>query len=182
MPLVIVAGAFLFLLALAIAMPLSLVQRYRVGTARRRARGWVATLNLAGLAFSTTLFLLAAAMTSAWVAGALRASVLGLMAGLVLGLVGLVLTRWEHTSDGVHYTANRWLVLSVTLVVTVRILYGFVRAWRAWQATPDEGSWLATAGVEGTMAAGALVLGYYFAYWAGVRWHARRTLRTARRG
>lgn len=181
MPLVIVAGALLFVLALAIAMPLSLVQRYRVGVSRRRARGWVAALNLAGLAFSTTLFLFAAAITSAWVPGSLRASLVGLAAGLLLGLVGLALTRWERTPGGLHYTANRWLVLAITLVVTARLLYGVVRAWRAWQAAPGEASWLATAGVAGTMAAGALVLGYYLAYWAGVRWRARRAGTAGRR-
>lgn len=174
MPLVIVAGVFLFLLALAVAMPLSLVQRYRVGTARRRARAWVATINLAGLAFTTPIFLLAAAITNAWVPGALRASVLGFAAGLVLGFAGLALTRWEHAPGGLHYTANRWLVLALTLLVTARILYGFVRAWHAWRITGDETSWVAAAGVAGTLAVGALVLGYYVTYWAGVRWRAAR--------
>lgn len=65
------------------------------------------------------------------------------------------------------------LVLAVTLVVTARILYGLWRGWQAWGAVPDEGTWLATAGVAGSMGAGAVVLGYYFAYWVAVRWRMR---------
>ena len=44
-------------------MPLTLVQRYRLGTARRPARGWVAAVNLVGIGMSAVLFLAGAAVT-----------------------------------------------------------------------------------------------------------------------
>ena len=164
----------LLLLAPVFLMPLSLVMRYRAGTARRRARGWVAAVNIGGLALSIALFLAGAAITNIWVPRTLAYSVLGLAGGCVLGVIGLWITRWEPTYEGLHYTPNRWLVLAVTLVFTARVLYGFWRGWHAWRAAPGEASWLAAFGIAGSLAAGALVLGYYLAYWTGVRRRLRR--------
>jgi hypothetical protein len=149
-------------------MPLSLVLRYRAGTARRQARGWVAVLNLAALAVSTSLFLMGAAVTSIWVPGALGYSVLGLLGGIALGIIGLWVSRWERSESALHYTPNRWLVLGVTLTVTGRFLYGIWRGWDRWRHFAGETS-LAAFGVAGSLAAGAVVLGYYLSYWAGVR-------------
>lgn len=177
MPLVLVALALLLLLALFfLSLPLSLVRRYRMGTARRPARGWVAAVNVLTLALSTGLFLLAAGVTSLWVPDALVYTLVGLAIGGVLGLLGLAATRWEATPRSLHFTPNRWLVLALMLVVTARLLYGFWRAWSAWGSTGPGGEWLAAAGVAGSMAAGAVVLGYTLTYWVGVR---RRLLRHA---
>ena len=155
-------------------LPLSLVQRYRVGTARRPARGWVAALNLVALALSIVIFLFGAAVTSFWVPHAFSYALAGLTAGGVLGLLGLRLTRWERTPQTLHYTPNRLLVLTVTLVVTASLFYGFWRGWQTWQTGLDASSWLAASGAAGSMAAGAVVLGYYLTYWAGVRRRIRR--------
>ena len=177
MPLVLLALALLLLLPLfVLLLPLSLVQRYRAGTARRPARGWVVTLNLLALALSTGIFLATAAMTSLWVPDAFLYTLLGLAAGGVLGLLGLATTRWEATHPSLHFTPNRWLVLALLLVVTSRIVYGFWRSWEAWRSTGA--GWLAEAGVAGSMAAGALVLGYALTYWLGVRALLRRHART----
>jgi hypothetical protein len=46
-----------------VLIPISLVQRYRVGTRRQPVRGWLATLNVAAFALSTILFLVGAAVT-----------------------------------------------------------------------------------------------------------------------
>ena len=178
MPLLVLL-AVLLILAPVVLMPLSLVLRYRAGTARRQARGWVAALNIAGLVLSVILFLVGAAITSYWVPRALSYSLMGLGGGIVLGIVGLWITRWEHTYEGLHYTPNRVLVLAVTLVFTARVLYGFWRGWHAWNAAPGEASWLAAFGVAGSLAAGAIVLGYYLAYWIGLR--SRLKSRTAGR-
>jgi hypothetical protein len=62
----------------------------------------------------------------------------------------------------------------VTLIVTARVLYGFYRSWQAWSAGLGHTSEVALAGVAGSMAAGAVVLGYYLAYWLGVRRRLRR--------
>ena len=175
MPLVLAALAVLLLLALfVLGLPLSLVRRYRMGTARRPARRWVATVNVLALALSTGLFLLAAGLTNLWVEEALRYTLAGLAAGALLGLLGLAATRWETAPGSLHYTPNRWIVLGLMLLVTGRILYGFWRAWQAWRSLGSGADWLAETGVAGSMAAGAAILGYAFAYSWGVR---RRLLR-----
>lgn len=173
MPLLLV---FLLLLPLVfvVLLPFSLFQRYRVGTARRPARAWVATLNLVALALSIACFLGGAAVTSFWVPDALSYSAAGVAGGSGLGLIGLALSRWESTPGGLFYTPNRWLVLGVTLVVSVRILYGFWRVWETWRLNPGETSWVVAAGVAGSLAAGGIVLGYYFTYWVGVRLRVQR--------
>ncbi len=174
MPLLIIP--VLVVLALIALIPISIVQRYRVGTSRQRARGWLAALNLAGLSASAILFLVSAVFTNIWVPDALRYTVGGLAAGGLLGLVGLWLTRWEPSIGALHYTPNRLLVLAITLLVTARVLFGFWRGWESWRAGVSGESWFVAAGVAGSMAAGAVVIGYYLAYWVGVRVRLKRQL------
>jgi hypothetical protein len=176
----------LILLALALVtplvvlalMPLGLVQRYRTGTARRVARGWVAALNVAGLSFSALLFIAGAAVTSLWVPNALSYSLVGLAGGCLLGWLGLALTRWERASGKLYYTPNRFLVLVIILVVIGRLAYGVWRLWQSWRGGGDQQIWLVQSAVPGSLAAGAIVLGYSLTYSFGV---SRRT-RAARRG
>jgi hypothetical protein len=169
-----IALAILIVLAFIAVIPFSIIQRFRMGTARRQGRRWVATLNLCAIAFSVTLFLLGALITSQWIPEALTYTLAGLAGGCVLGLLGTALTRWEYTGGRVQYTPNRWLVLTVTLLVTARVLYGFWRTWEAWRASVESAAWVAASGVAGSMSAGAVVLGYYFIFWAGVRGRVRR--------
>jgi hypothetical protein len=172
-PLIPIILVLLLVVALVIATPFLLYLRYRTGTMRRRGREWVANLNLASLGLSAALLVWVAALTTFWVPHAFSYSLAGLLAGLLLGFLGLALTRWEMAPRGLHYTPNRWLVLLVTLAVVTRLLYGLWRLWHAWRAAPSDGSWLASAGVAGSMAVGALIVGYYFVYFAGVRWKLR---------
>ena len=150
-------------------IPISLVQRIRRGTMRRQARGWVVTLNMIAVMLSTVMFLIGALIASRWVPEALRYSLGGLGIGAVLGLIGFALTRWESSRGIVYFTPNRWLVLAVTTVVAARIFYGFWRTWAAWQAGVEQIGVVAASGVATSMAAGAVVLGYYVIYWLGVR-------------
>ena len=167
MPLIL--AAVLVVLALIALIPLSLMMRYRVGTARRRARGWLAAVNVAGFGLSVAMFLTVSAITSLWVPDAFAYTTAGLTTGGLLGVVGLWLTRWESAPGALHYTPNRWLVLAITLVVAARLVLGFWRGWQASRAGVEGTSWIAAAGVAGSMAAGAVVLGYYLVYWMGVR-------------
>ena len=170
MPIIALALLLVFLLIFMVAMvPLSLAMRFRAGSTRRRAWGWMIALNLGAACISAAVLLVTAAVTNAWIPNAFVYSLVGLTCGFTLGLLGLALSRWETTPRGLHYTPNRWLILLLTLVVTARIVYGLWRAWHALQTTPANESWLANSGAAGSMAAGAAVLGYYVVYWAGVR-------------
>ena len=163
------------LFASVVLIPITLIQRYRTGTMRRQARVWLVSINIVGITLSTIIFLVSAALTNIWIPNALAYSAAGVVAGLVLGVIGLALTRWEHVRGALFYTPNRWLVLTITLAVAGRIAYGFWRSWQQWQAIGGEGSWLVAAGLENSLAAGALILGYYWMYWFGVRRKAVRT-------
>ena len=165
-PLALIAAALAFAL---LSWPFALLMRYRLGTSRRRARPWVATLNNYALAVSTLIFMVSAAITSQWVPEAFNYAALGLMAGCFLGLFGLYVTRWEVAGDALFYKPNRLLVFMITLVVSARVAYGFWRAWQSWGLASDPASWLAISGAAGSLGAGATVLGYYLIYWTGIR-------------
>lgn len=175
MPVVALALVLIFLLIFSVVMvPLSIAMRFRASSTRRRAWGWMVTLNLFAACLSAAMLLVTAGVSNAWIPNTFLYTVIGLACGLVLGFLGLALSRWETTPQGIHYTPNRWLILLITLVVTTRILYGFWRAWNAFQTTPAGESWLASSGTAGSMGAGAAVLGYYVVYWAGLRRKVRR--------
>jgi hypothetical protein len=166
----------LVILAVIALIPISIVQRFRVGTARRTARGWVAGLNLFAVLFSIAFFVLGAFITSQWVPEALTYALIGLAVGAALGAAGLLLTRWEYVNGRLHYTPNRWLILAITLIVAARVFYGFWRSWEAWSASVNSLAWVTASGVATSMSAGAVVLGYYAIYWIGVRRRIRREL------
>jgi hypothetical protein len=159
----------LVLFASVVLVPVTLIQRYRTGTMRRRAIPWLITVNIAGLSLSAIVFLISAALTNIWIPQAFGYAAAGFGAGLVLGVVGLAATRWEPTGGGLYYTPNRWLVLAITLGVSARIGYGLWRSWRAWESVAGDVVWAASTGVAGSLGAGGVILGYYLAYWIGVR-------------
>jgi hypothetical protein len=177
-PLIPLVAALLLVVALILATPLLLFLRYRAGTVRRRARRWVATVNLGTIVLSAGFFLYVAAITNFWVPNAFRYSVFGLLGGCLLGLLGLALTRWEDTPRALHYTPNRWLILIITLAVSARLLYGIWRIWHGWRTAESDTPWLETVGAAGSLALGALMLGYYVAYSAGLWWRLRQRLKT----
>ena len=113
-----------------------------------------------------------------WVPNALSGAAAGLVVGTGLGLVGLVLTRWEPTAATLHYTPNRWLVLVVTFMVSARVVYGFWRSWKAAEAGIYGTEMVLAFGIPESLAVGGAVIGYYIAYAWGVR---RRVLQWQRR-
>lgn len=166
-PLLIVCAVIAWLLL----MPFALWQRYRMGRARRRAVRWVVSLNAWSLLVSVLLFLASAWLAGYWVDTALTHAVIGLLAGMLVGIAGLALTRFEATPQGVFYTPNRWLVLALTLVVAARIGYGLYRMEQAWVADAHA-AWLSQQG--SVLAVGGLLLGHYLAYAWGLRRRLRR--------
>jgi hypothetical protein len=173
-PFVLLALVALLPLLFVVLLPFSIVNRYRVGTARRRGRSWVASLNVFFIALSCLLFIWASAVMNFWVPNAFLSALAGLAGGCLLGLLGLKLTRWEPTAHALHYTPHRPLVLLITVGVAARIAYGFWRGWEAWRTAGSDTSWLAASGAAGSLAVGALVLGYYLMYWAGVSQRVKR--------
>jgi hypothetical protein len=159
---------FAALCAAVLLAPLGLIQRYRAGTRRRRARRWIAGINVTGLLISVALFLLGGLISNRWVPDAFTRSVGGLAGGSLLGLLGLRLTRWEEVAGTLNYTPNRTLVLLITLVVTGRLAYGIWRMWRGWSVAGSGGVWLENSGIPGSLAATGVVLGYSFTYWIGM--------------
>jgi len=166
-------------LLLVALMPLILFQRYRVGTSRRLVRAWTVTLNLVLMALSTLAFLAGAALTTVWVPNALTGAVAGVALGAGLGLLGLVLTRWEPAAATLHYTPNRWLVLIVTFAVSARVLYGLWRSWAAAKAGLSGAPVVLAFGIPESLAVGGAVIGYYLMYGWGIRRRFRRWQRMA---
>ncbi len=174
MPLIPVFLLLLLPVVIVLAMPFALVQRYRFGTARRPGRRWVAKVNLLLMLLSAALFIWGAAFTNFWVPRTFQYALLGLAGGGMLGLLGLALTRWETTPQSFHYTPSRFLVLIITFAVSARLLYGFWRGWHAWIERGHGTAWLAASGAAGSLGVGAMVLGYYLSYSAGIYWRTRR--------
>lgn len=170
MPIFLILLVLLGVLALVVvAIPLAMIQRYRIAASRRKARGWLATINVVAFSISGAILVVMSALTSLWEPRALPYVAAGLASGGLLGWFALRLGRWEESPDGLFVTPPRWLVLGILLVVTARIGYGFWRAWATLSAGAGDDSWLAEAGVAGSLAAGAVVLGYFLAFWVGVK-------------
>ena len=168
-------------LVLLVLMPLILVQRYRMGSARRVARPWMLTLSLVLMAFSAIFFLAGAALTAIWIPNAFGGAAAGVAVGTGLGIGGLLLTRWEATPATLHYTPNRWLVLLVTLMVSARVLYGLWRSWQVARSGVYGTEMVLAFGIPQSLAVGGTVIGYYIAYAAGVRGRIREWQKRALR-
>ena len=168
MPIILVALLLFVLLAFSGVVLLSLALRYRAGTARRQGRRWVATMNVWATSFSAALFLCFIFLISFWLGPTLRFALAGMAVGAVLGLLGLVLTRWESHPEGLFYTPSRWLALLVVLAIAARLVYGW---WHTMhRSAPDDQHWLWSAsGTQLSVAVAAGLIGYYLVYAIGVR-------------
>lgn len=166
LPLLLIA----FVLVWALLLPLALLQRYRRGHARRRARAWAVRFNAWLMLVSVLLFVATAWLVGHWVDAALAHASTGLALGIVIGIIGLWLTRFEFGESHAGllvYTPNRWLVLALTGVVALRIGYGLLRGWQWSRGQGDAAEWLAQQG--NLLAVGGLLLGHYLAYAWGLR-------------
>jgi hypothetical protein len=161
--------------------PVLLIQRYRAGTSRRPARQWLVILAVISTGLSALFLLLSSAFTNIWVSNAFGDTAIGLACGCVLGVVGLLITKWEATPRSLHYTPNRWMVLVITLFIAGRILFGLYRAGVAAESGMTGGEVAGAFGVAESLGAAGLVIGYYLAYNTGVIWRIRRWERRALR-
>ena len=157
-----------------VLLPLTLWLRWRGGRARRRVQPWVVRLNAWLLAASVPVFLASSWFAARWWPDAPADGAIGLLAGVLVGIVGLWLMRVERDARGLWVTPSRWLVLALTTLVALRVLAGLWRAWgtlmapaTASYAAYDAGLWTGVAG---------LLLGYGFATAWGLRARLRRWL------
>jgi hypothetical protein len=175
MPIIVFALLLFVLLAFAGVVLLSLALRYRAGTARRQARRWIASVNVWLTSFSALFFLSFTLLLSLWIGSAFRFAVIGMICGGILGLLGLVLTRWENRSEGLFYTPSRWLALTITLVITARFVYGWWRATHYGSSAPaDQHRLLTASGTQLSLAVAAGLIAYYLVYSIGVRLRVKR--------
>ena len=163
LPLLVVAVFALWL----VLLPVLLWARYRNGKARRRAQGWAIRVNAWLLAVSVPMLLLSAWVMTHWYDAALVETVVGLGLGVLLGIVSVWLTRFEPDATGFHYTPNRWLVLTLTLLLAARIVAGLVVGWQRIGTGADAPTALLDAG--GLLAIAGVLLGYALAYTWGLR-------------
>ena len=168
MPIILFALLLFVLLAFAGVVLLSLALRYRAGTARRQGRRWVATMNVWMTSFSAALFLCFTFLISFWLGPTLRFALAGMAVGAALGLLGLILTRWESHPQGFFYTPSRWLALLVMLAIAARLAYGW---WHATHmgAPNNQHCLLSPSGTQLSLAVAAGLIGYYLIYAIGVR-------------
>src|SRR5437763_8495666 len=167
-PIILFALLLFVLLAFAGVILLSLALRYRAGTARRQGRRWVATVNVWMTSFSAAFFLCFTFLISFWLGPTLRFALAGMAVGGLLGLLGLILTRWESHPEGLFYTPSRWLALLVMLAIAARLIYGW---WHTMhRGASDAQHWfLAASGTQLSVAVAAGLIGYYLVYAIGVR-------------
>lgn len=174
MPLLIVPLVVLVLLVLwLLLLPLSLWQRYRYGKARRMARSWLVALNAWGLLLSVVVFLTVSAISEVWWPGSLGYAAAGIGIGAVVGGLGLAITRFDITPQGLFYRPNPWLTLALTLLIAGRVAMGFVQVYRQWRGGEAE-SFLAALDHASLLAVAGLLLGYYLAYAWGLKWRLAR--------
>jgi hypothetical protein len=173
MPLLLIPLLLVVVLLLAVLLyPLGLWQRYRAGTARRRAWPWAVGVNAWLLALSALLFVAGAWISDHWVAHALRFAACGLLLGVVAGIAGILTTRFEHGSEGARYTPNRWLVLALTTLLAMRIALGIWQALRPAPAGAPSPFMALLADHASLFGMAGALLGYYLAY----AWALRRRL------
>jgi hypothetical protein len=180
-PIILFALLFFVLLALGGVVLLSLALRYRAGTARRQGRRWVASLNVWMTSLSAVLFLSFTLLVSFWIESAFRFALIGMGFGVILGLLGLAMTRWETQPEGLFYTPSRWLALLVTLAIVARFVYGWWHATHSGSSAPSDQHWPMTAsGTQLSLAVAAGLIGYYLVYSIGVRLQITRHERSRR--
>jgi hypothetical protein len=177
-PIILFALLIFVLLAFTGVVLLSLALRYRVGTTRRQARPWVASLNVWATSLSAVFFLCFTLLLSFWVPSAFQFGLIGMGCGGILGLVGLAMTRWERRSEGLFYTPSRWLALLIIAAIGARIVYGWWRATHPASSAPGDQHWLITASAtQLSLAVAGGLVAYYLIYSIGVHLQLARHLR-----
>ena len=118
------------------------------------------------------LFLWAAATHSV---PSLEAAAGGLIAGFLLGVVGLRLTQFHSDEKGLHYTPNPYIGIGVTMLLVARFVYRMFVLYSTPQLAPQPGGdpFAQLTQSPLTLSMITLTVGYYLMYTAGVLYRSR---------
>ncbi|MHA6205861.1 DUF1453 domain-containing protein [Dyella soli] len=99
----------------------------------------------------------------------------GVMAGAVLGLVGLRLTRFERDADGADaYIPSPWIGGLLSVLLLARLGWRFMVLMPQTQDAAMAGGAPAFGNSPLTLVIIGLMVGYYIAYFSGLLIHHRR--------
>jgi hypothetical protein len=154
-------------------------RRIRRNIGRQRLHPVRAMFSILILSAVTALF----ALTSIGHPKVLLALAGGAAAGIGLGFVGLRLTRFESTAEGHFYTPNTPIGVSLSLLLTGRVLYRFWvnRDVMASSFDPNAAVGHAPPPLQSplTFLIFGLTAGYYIVYQIGLYLHSRDKNRPA---
>jgi hypothetical protein len=103
----------------------------------------------------------------------------GALGGVLLGLVGLRLTRFERDASGADaYIPNPWIGGLLTVLLVARLGWRFMVVMPQLQDPAMANSAPAIGNSPLTLALFGLLIGYYITYFAGLLVHHRRFERT----
>jgi len=161
---------------IAVLVFLSLYRRFRRLFGRQRINPGGLRVRIGLLLAIGALLLLRGshdAMSALAVAG-------GLAGGVLLALVGLRLTRFEHTPQGSFHTPHGGIGLLLSALLVGRLAWRGLAVWPSFQAAQSAGtSPLAVLQRNPlTSAIFALLIGYYLAYSIGILLQAGRASAT----
>jgi len=145
-----------------------MVARIRRVIGRQRlspARPWFTVLLFPLILLMVLLTGLAHPMTT-------TATAAGVAVGIVLGLYGTRLTKFEVTPAGLFYTPNAHLGIALSLLLVLRLGYRFVTLQLGGQGLAPQSMQLGSSPL--TMAIFGTLAGYYVTYAIGLlRWRAQ---------
>jgi len=106
---------------------------------------------------------------------ALEAAGGGLLAGVLLGVLGVRLTKFDSDAQGRYYTPNSYIGGAVTLVLVTRLIYRMFSLYSTSQLAPAPGTdpFATITQSPLTLTFVMLTVGYYLMYTAGVLYKSR---------
>lgn len=155
-----------------------LYRRFRANFGRQTVQHTRMVVRLVILALVTTLLMAFAARSMP----ALQAAGGGAIAGVLLGVLGLRLTRFDTDAQGRYYTPNPYIGATVTLLLVGRLVYRMSTIYSTPQLAPPPGTdpFAAMAQTPLTLTFIMLTVGYYLMYTAGVLYKSRGITGTSR--
>jgi hypothetical protein len=101
------------------------------------------------------------------------ALVVGAACGIALGVLGLRLTKFEQTTEGLFYTPSAHLGIALSLLLFGRVAYRMYQTY-ALADQASAGGMNAVTNSPLTLVIFAMLAGYYATYAIGlIRWHRR---------